>query len=108
MKQTKTKQKELLESQTSVEESTHKEDSSNKIAVEYTKIKGTPFQAARRNEEWHLIMGTYKINKEPLTSIEDVYAYMEEEKWNIIVQMTWIIATDQIKEDKRNKDTNKP
>lgn len=77
-----TKQRELLQSQMNAPE-TDNLDSSNKL-IERELIEGTPFWIIKRENEYYLTMGAYKINHIPLKSREEVDKYMKEQLWNII------------------------
>lgn len=94
MTSTKLKQQELLQSQTNAQE-THKQNSGEHL-IEQGQIQGWPFKWIKKDEEFILVFGKYKINDRPLISIEDIHAYIELETGNIFMKMSFIIAGDAI------------
>lgn len=105
MNSMQTKQQDLLQSQTNVEE-THKENSSKEL-IERIRIDGTPFTATKYGEEWHLMMGRYRLNKEPIKTYADIIEYMEIEKWNIVLMIAAIIEENPSPKGQKVTDTIK-
>lgn len=102
-----TKQQELLQSQTNVGE-TYKENSSEPL-IERGEIKGTPFHWWKRTEEgkYHIALGKYRLNDEPIHTQEELEEYLYEHEWDIILKMIMITTTDLLEAAKRHNDTNK-
>ena len=62
-----------------------------------TPILGTPFKIGKHGENYHLIMGTWKINDNAMNSEEEVLSYLEREKWNIIMRVAGCVVYDMVK-----------
>lgn len=57
---------------------------------EVKRIEGTPFDIVRREEGYFLTMGSYRLTN-PMETEEEIYKYMDGEKWNLIMQMIVIV-----------------
>lgn len=104
---TSTKHSELLNTQTNAKK-TNKENSSTEL-VKMEKIHGTPFTAVLRDEKYYIIMGKYRMNEEPLNTMDEVYEFLENEMWNVMTAMMVIISGDTLENHLRsqNRDTTK-
>lgn len=78
-------------------EELEQEKSSNEQQIEYIKIEGSPFTIAKVGNEYHLLMGNWKINDETMYSEQEVLNYMESNKWNIVMKMAGCIVYDMVK-----------
>lgn len=86
MKQTTTKQGDLLHTQSNVEETPNNKST----LITHNKIEGTPFYVTGNEEKGYFIrLGDYKISEAKQTEDEAIKD-LEENKWNIMVN---IIAT---------------
>lgn len=103
---TNNKQQELLQSQITAKETSNSESNSEKL-IERVPLIGTPFTSTKHHDEYHLVMGKYRLNERPLANHEEVIDYANEEEYNIILKMIMIVVNDLIEEGKRQKDTNK-
>lgn len=84
---TKTKHGELLATQNNVEE-IPKDDYSEATGV--VSIEGTPFKLVTVEEGSFLSLGTYRLH-EPRETKEEALAYMEDNKWDLILHMILIL-----------------
>lgn len=76
----------LLKEQMNVEETN---EQSGKL-IDYIKIEGTPFTMVIKEEKYFITLGNYMMT-EPQESYADALNQLEENKWNIILNMSIII-----------------
>jgi len=86
--------------QTNAEETNTASQTSEKL-IERIKIEGTPFWMIISEEtEWNLIMGHWKLNKEPIPLDKEIdyeeqaNIYLEANKWDLIVTTMICVNTD--------------
>ena len=65
-------------------------------------IAGTPFWAIGQETGWNLIMGKYRINKEPLISYQHVLEYLDQNHWDITLSIIIAVTTDIINNKTNN------
>lgn len=85
-------QKEQLSTQNNAQE-THK----NGSLIERTKIEGTPFTLINDGEKEFLAMGDYRLT-EDLTNEIEIDAYIEKNKWQLIMRIAGIVTEKTLQE----------
>ena len=91
------KQKEILENLTG-----QKMPEPGEPLVIKEQIPGTPFWAIGQETGWHLVMGKYRITKEPLNSYQEILQYLEKHHWDITLSITIAIASDILNNKNQN------
>lgn len=89
-----TNKQELLQSQTNVGTVGSIPSSTDKL-IERELIEGTPFWLIKKDEEYTLVMGRYKVNHVQLNNKEEVVQFLKDEMYNIISTMIFIINNEQ-------------
>lgn len=90
-------------------ESTNKQDSKSKKLVKYKQIKETPFTTAEvwndknNRKEWHVMLGTYRLNEKALVSEKQAEEECKKVDWNKIVQLMQVMWEKQEEINKLKK-----
>lgn len=88
------KNTELLNTQTSVE-NTDKKPSSTEI-VQRIEVENSPLVLVGNDEDgWYVTLGRYRLSKRHMTE-EAARKALQAEMWNIIMRMTYLITENQI------------
>lgn len=102
MKQS-TPSRDLLQSQTNVEEIHNKDSGENKPLIDRRQIEGTPFWIIGSEEKGYcLVMGKWKITQE-YDTIPEVELQLKSQQWQLILRMIGIICEDLIKTENNTK-----
>lgn len=68
-----------------------KENSSTKQLIEYIPIEDSPFTAVRKEEEWFLMMGRYRLNNTPFKTLKEVKEDAKDASWHRIMQVVGVM-----------------
>lgn len=67
---------------------------SNSQLIEYVQIEKTPFTAVRKEEEWYLMMGKYRLNDQPFKSLKEVQEDAKDASWFRIMQVVGVMVEE--------------
>lgn len=93
-----TDQRELLHTQTNAGETHNLSSSLNEELIEREQTEGSPFWIIKENNQYLIVFGKYRLNKDPINNRKGVDQYLKKNLWNIVTTIALIIANDKLDE----------
>lgn len=85
---------ELEQSPTDANAADKQHSSNEQPKYQFHPVEGTPFTIVQQEEEFHLLMGKYRLNVNPFKTFEEALADTQNATWNRIVMIMQILIKE--------------
>lgn len=62
-----------------------------KHLVKFTEVENTPFTIAEQEEQYHILLGKFRMNKEPFDNFDEALKEAETINWDKIINVIGIM-----------------